>query len=110
METELMKISHIKYLETKITLLKKQINSSEQIYEKFKPKYQELVLSNKLFYKINNFRFIYNSLITIIFWQLILQKLKKLYVKFQKIIFFYLMTLRLNACENMKMKIHGFIQ
>ena len=51
METELMKISHIKYLETKITFLKNQLNASEQIAEKFKPKYHEMVFK-KYFYNI----------------------------------------------------------
>lgn len=43
MTTELMKIDHIKYLEKKIVELKEEINSFEDITQKFKFKYNDLV-------------------------------------------------------------------
>ena len=44
METELMKISHIKYLEKKIVSLKEKVRLSESSTGHYKAKIQEIVI------------------------------------------------------------------
>lgn len=43
METELMKINHIKYLEKKIVTSQKKVNDLEDILDRFKHKYNGIV-------------------------------------------------------------------